>query len=304
MATESSTADPVIDLPAEPPLNPQSIIFKHIIYDEYPTKNILGNYFENGCEELKKILNNSVINEVFNSIENGDKIRQDYMDIIERSKILYNLNDKPFLKDIIKINRKKSEWTEEEELVIDSKLIIDNLKKIVNKHSKYMTDSLKEPKDINYLYCGFITKTDNHAIGLVYEKYENTQEPKYKYLLSISNSGNGADYHSVDDNYNCNAIMKFKITEDELKKILRYIITFRGIISVECFYTRIIDFLVDDRSDYLENSKRLVKIIKRKLQMIGNCSTLSILTPLIILTDNSSEKITTLSESYQKYIIQ
>jgi hypothetical protein len=154
--------------------------------------------------------------------------------------------------------------------------------------------------NIKYVFGGFCTPDRGlHAIGIVYQQFIDPKDPNNRYLLTISNSGNGVSYQGIINNEGVsNAIMQFKVTREQLHEFLSYVIAFQNIMSVEYFYVHLLSSLFKlSNVEFLEDSKQLHRIIQRKMQLIGNCATLSVLTPLVLLTDDNTDKI---SEKYNK----
>jgi hypothetical protein len=261
------------------------IVIDHIVYDEYPSDKIKGDYFDASIENFEIILSDPIITEIFNNVNNGVRIQKNYRDILERSKIIYKLNSD----DVININK------EDRTLNIDYNSILKICDSVEKQFNKIIDNGLNNFDDLNYLYCGFVTQESLHAIGIIYQK---NNDESFPYLVTISNSGDEADRHGINDNNGtCNAILQFKITRDKLISILVYSIVFRKKMSVECFYVHLIKILLPSDKQYFTESPYLTNIIYRELQNIGNCSTLSMLTPLVLLTKDNTQN---LSADYKK----
>ena len=136
------------------------IVIDHIVYDEYPSDKIKGDYFDASIENFEIILSDPIITEIFNNVNNGVRIQKNYRDILERSKIIYKLNSD----DVININK------EDRTLNIDYNSILKICDSVEKQFNKIIDNGLNNFDDLNYLYCGFVTQESLHAIGIIYQK--------------------------------------------------------------------------------------------------------------------------------------
>ena len=271
-----------------------TVFLSHIVFDEYPSDEYDGSYLKKEIEDINKVFNDDIVKNIFKHFDDGENLMNTYKSIIDKSIKFHDLsNPKIVTIDELRIDKFNGNDTTD--------IMEKYYSNIYETIDKLIDEDLITEKDIKYVYGGFCTpriygKPQLHAIGIVYQKFN---DPTYPYLLTISNSGNGVSYQGIiDNNGMSNAIMQFKVTREQLHKFLSYVIAFRDIMSVEYFYVHLLSSLfAETNMDFLENSKQLHRIIHRKMQLIGNCATLSVLTPLVLLTDDNTEEI---SEKYIK----
>ncbi len=295
-------------------------VIEHILFENYPNESG-GNYLEKSLREMEELLNNpkyNLKNISTNTI--GEDIYDNFLNLITASKtqFYYDAELERSIRQVIGLAIWDRGLTEVYQFFTDidrdnyedekkwngTAFVVTKPRTIKNRagHFNACVEQMKLKVGLRvgeeqYINMG----VKGHAIGFYYKRCGTTDN----YAVYILNTGDGINYQNIlNDGINNSGIISHIVTKDKLCRFLTFMLIFGNYTSADDFYRIIVKDLVDNyttaNSPLIISTPTYLYSIKCPMQIIGDCTTKSMVLLIEILFKQKIYQIDLVNKKYTK----